>query len=115
MVLLLILVVLALALLLVFCTRNTPLRVAPNALPAPPAVTSIRELEESEASRDQSSGMKRMNSCSEFDDQGWLWSLGKLDQVLEQICRVLGEGRKRSTGRSCPLEGRRCPIWPRSG
>jgi hypothetical protein len=96
MVLLLIFVALALALLLVFFTRNAPFRVAPNASPAPPAVTSIRELEESEASRDrvQKASIERheedefLLGIVEFDDQGWFWSRGQLDQVLDEIRRV---------------------------
>jgi len=99
MVLLLILAGLALALLLLFLTRNAPFRVAADGAPGPPAVTSIRELEESEASRDlvRKASIERheedgfLLGIVEFDDQGWFWSPGKpdkpgqLDQVLAEI------------------------------
>jgi hypothetical protein len=102
MVLFLIIAGLVLALLLVFFTRNAPFRVAADESPGPPAVTSIRELEESEASRDRvrKASIERheedgfLLGIVEFDDQGWFWSPekpdrpGQLGQVLAEIRRI---------------------------
>ena len=98
MVLILILGGLALLLVLLFVvsTRNTPFRVVANATPGPPAVTSIEQLEDDEASRRRvgKASIERHETDGfllgivEFDDQGWFWSRGQLEQLLQEIRAV---------------------------
>jgi hypothetical protein len=77
-------------------TRNMPFRVVANDPPGPPAITSIEQLEEDEGSRSRvgKASIERHENDGfllgivEFDDQGWFWSRGQLEQLLQEIRAV---------------------------